>query len=251
MNFNDKGILNTLNISEVGITDGIIGWWPLNGDTKDYTENRNHGKNSGSTVTDGLNELCYEFDGVDDYIDIGDSQVLKLNSGGSICSWVNFNSFNGSSWSSTIVGKGYSSWPNHHYILFKESGTTRLLFSVSDGTNFIGTSGPKTPPLSLDTWYFVVATWDDLIKSIYLDGSLCQSISSDIMPIDSADPISIGKTGTSGYYTHGKIQDVRLYNRALTSEEIYILYDITNPRGSKMKIDKEGKIYIKGQIKEV
>ena len=64
---------------------------------------------------------------------------------------------------------------------------------------------------------------------------------------------TIGRYGTSTvYYTNGLIQDVRIYNRALSDKEIEILYNIFNPNINKtLQINKENIIYTKGSIKEV
>jgi hypothetical protein len=60
---NEKGILTTSNISEIGVTEGLIAWYPLNGDARDYSGNGNDGKVVGATVSAGLGQKCYQFDG--------------------------------------------------------------------------------------------------------------------------------------------------------------------------------------------
>ncbi len=212
----------------------IVGWWQFDeGEgsvAKDISGYSNDGTIHGATYVDGVpgkEGYALEFDGSGDYVDISNDDILKLSEGGTIGAWFKMDSWGGDSWSNTIVGKGGGGWANHHYILFKQSGTTNMLFSVSDGTNYLGTSGPKTPSLLLDTWYYITAVWNNTQKCIYLNGSLMQCVSSTIMPIDSAASVSIGRTGTSTYYFNGKIDDVRIYSRALTSEEINTLYTET------------------------
>lgn len=172
----------------------------------------------------GVGKYSLYFDGSNDFVNLGSSNNLILSSGGTISAWFKMTSWNGSSWSNTIVGKGSDSWANHHYILFKEQGTNRMLFSVSDGTNYLGTSGPRTPNLQLDKWYHIVATWDNAKKCLYLNGVQTQCVNSAIMPINSAGPVSVGRTGSSVYYMHGYVDDVRIYDSALSLAAIQEQY---------------------------
>ena len=59
----EKGIYNTVEISEVGVTEGLIALYPLNGDVKDYSGNGNNGTVVGATVAAGQGQKCYSFDG--------------------------------------------------------------------------------------------------------------------------------------------------------------------------------------------
>jgi prepilin-type N-terminal cleavage/methylation domain-containing protein len=220
----------------------IVGNWNFDEGSgsvaKDFSGYSNHGAIYGAVyssdtpqkaVGQGAGKYALSFDGIDDYVNVGSGINLKLSSGGTIEAWFKMDSWNGDSWSNVIVGKGGSGWPNHHYILFKESGTQHMLLSVSDGTNSLATGGPKTPTLDLNTWYHIIATWNDNQKCIYLDGDLKQCVASGIMPIDSAAPVSIGRTGSNSYYFDGVIDEVRLYSRALTASEVRRLYAESAP----------------------
>jgi len=60
----NNGVLETLDISEVSIVDGLVGWWPLNGNTKDISKNKNHGTIIGTIPeASGIEQLCYNFSG--------------------------------------------------------------------------------------------------------------------------------------------------------------------------------------------
>lgn len=64
------------------------------------------------------------------------------------------------------------------------------------------------------------------------------------------EQINIGLESEGGsYYWKGLIQDVRIYNRALTTEEVKINYDLTKPNGLKRITDSRGRIYFKERIK--
>lgn len=196
----------------------------------DVSGNSNNGALTNGPLFNTSNIGLINFDGVNDYIDLLSPTSLVLNSGGTIAAWCKWDSYNGSSWSNTIMGKGDSGWAAHHYILFKASGTNKLLFSVSDGTNYLNGSGPYTRDIPLNTWFYVVATWDTASKKIYYNSNLEQSVSSTIMPINSTSSVSIGRTGTNGYYLDGSISSLQVYNRALSASEIEQNYQAQKSR---------------------
>ena len=57
----------------------------------------------------------------------------------------------------------------------------------------------------------------------------------------------IAPRGSEGF--KGSLQDVRIYNRALTPEEVKINYELTKPNGPKRITDSKGRIYFKERIK--
>jgi hypothetical protein len=168
---------------------------------------------------------CLSFDGSNDYVDLGNNASLKLSQGGSLEAWFKINQF-ASGYGNTIIMKGDGpNWANLHYILFQDSGTNNIILSVSDGATH-GREGPTTSNLIKDTWYHVVGTWNDTTKCIYINGSLEQCVSSNVMPKDTMTSckVFIGKTHSNYYFFNGTIDEVKIYNRALSAEEINASY---------------------------
>ena len=90
--------------------------------------------------------------------------------------------------------------------------------------------------------------------NIYLNKAVLSTTStSTFSACDNKSIIGARRVSTTpGYYFNGKIQDVRIYNRALSDKEIEILYNLFNPNINKtLQINKENIIYTKGNIKEV
>ena len=74
-------------------TDGLVAWYPFNGNANDESGNGNSGTVNGATLTtdkDGNENSAYIFDGVDDYIDLGD-YIFNSPSQFSISLWVKLN----------------------------------------------------------------------------------------------------------------------------------------------------------------
>jgi len=244
-----SGTIEPTDISEVGITDGLVGWWPLNGNANDITVNGNDGTVSGATVSSGLDQLCYSFDGVDDYINLGSSSVFNFGS----------NDFSISCWLKTsvtgkrrcLVDKSRLDSSTGGYSLEVSTGNV-IAVEYFDGT----TPSPSlvgTKLITDNVWHHVVLVWvaaNILNRNIYIDGEV-DSISRNVdnTGIDSSNPLQIAATTISSTYNFGgSIQDVRIYNRALSAEEVKIQYELTKNR--VMNIDSTGKLYTAGKIIE-
>jgi hypothetical protein len=72
-------------------TNGLVGWWPFNGNANDESGNGNNGTVNGATLTTdrfGIANKAYSFDGVDDIISLQNSSNFNFNNGKAISFWV-------------------------------------------------------------------------------------------------------------------------------------------------------------------
>lgn len=230
-----NGVLNAKDFSEVGITDGLVAWYPLDGNARDYTMNRQDGTVNGASVAEGLGQGCYSFDGVDDYI--ATNAILVPSTVFTLSAWVNHTSANYigivEQYQSGINGRfTFRLYQNKIYVLFGDSSANYL------GANTL---------LAQDTWNHVTMVRDSNNDiSLYNNGIKDVNTYNNSIEINQSLPTKIG-----GNYQPfaGRIEDVRIYNRALTPEEIKILYDLT--KNKKTSFTSDGKVFIPGQLKEV
>lgn len=232
-----NGVLNAKDFSEVGITDGLVAWYPLDGNARDYTMNRNDGTVNGASVAEGLGQGCYSFDGVANYINIlGGSTIEPENL--TVSAWINMNT-------SASTGRNIfcTKWNGYS---FEIEATTRIPYFRLTGPGDCRSSSA----LILGSWQLLVGTFEKGVGSkIYLDGVLKGTTNTSIgITYTQNSVLNIGRYA-GGVYFNGLIQDVRIYNRALTPEEIKILYDLT--KNKKTSFTSDGKVFIPGQLKEV
>ncbi|MFA5129872.1 MAG: LamG-like jellyroll fold domain-containing protein [Patescibacteria group bacterium] len=71
-------------------------------------------------------------------------------------------------------------------------------------------------------WYFVATTYDGSRLSLYIDGSLDKSATA--ASVNPTTSVTIGNSGSGGQRVNGNINDLRIYNRSLTSEEVHRMY---------------------------
>lgn len=201
--------VNVLN-AEV-VTDGLVSYWNLNRETIQANIVRdilgsNHGTLNGEPkITEGKFGEAIEFDGVDDYIEIPDTATLRLDRTGAIEFWINIiqiNEYQG------ILIKALT-WTGSGYVLRYSSE-----YQFQGGWEWVDFH--EDGELIEAEWSHVVMTTDGESASLYQDGKLVVSEKTTVAA--STQPLIIGET--LGYFLNGIIDEVRVYDRLLSEEEI-------------------------------
>jgi hypothetical protein len=92
--------------------------------------------------------------------------------------------------------------------------------------------------IEFNQWYFIAATWKDDTASMYVDGVLIGKGYLQGPAQADEKPLQIGRDRPGGLeFFHGKIDDVLIYNRALSDEEIYAMYSGTYGTGDHLNVN--------------
>ncbi|MCP4493119.1 MAG: LamG domain-containing protein [Gammaproteobacteria bacterium] len=180
-----------------------------------------------STLDNGVIGQAITFDGLDDYIALPDDADLRPTTL-TISAWVKTNDL------SSIQGI-FSNWetnPNNAGFLFGLNSSGKVRFMVAKNT---GTSpsdydqAVATTTLTIDTYAHVVGTYDGTDIKIYVNGVLEDTVTFAAgLVYDSPSVVQIGsrEDTTFGHYQffNGTIDDVRLYDRAITQAEVSVIY---------------------------
>jgi len=180
-------------------------------------------KNAGNKPVENITVSLHQnqalsFDGVDDYVEVPDSPSLRLTTGLSMGFWI-FWPIDNIEWGQ-IIGKG-GGWGQKGYWL-AAPGSRGIYFEIVNAAGngvYFGWG-----PLSMNVWHYVVGTFDGSTMRLYVDGSLVGSAPQTDIGVNAAIPFRIAKHTTFGEYLQLKIDEVRIYNRALTTEEIQESY---------------------------
>jgi len=214
-------------IPEDTFTRGLVAYWSFDEGSGniayDASGNGNHGTIYGAKWTQGKIGGALSFDGVDDYVRVPDSDSLDITNAITIEAWVNC---------------GSSPAGNLRSIVRKES--TYALRFYSDGTLeglvWIGgrykSSGivPASIAWVPNRWVHWTFTYDGSSMKIYKNGILVMGPTAQTGAIDkTTNDLGIGGTGTGAYPFIGLIDEVRIYNRALSPEEIRFHYSRGGP----------------------
>ena len=212
---------------------GLVGYWPMRDgsgtEVRDYSDNGNHGTmtnmDAGTDWVQGKVGQALDFDGSDDYVNVGDVELTNVSI--SISVWVNSNTLV----NRPIVSKYRATGDQRSYALIISSGSV-LSFGVSeDGTtnanSWVSVQSTTTP--LTNQWYHVVGTFNNSTGSakMYVNGGReAETINTNVTSIyNTTRSLRIGNFESAGEkYTDGQIDEVRIYNRALLDEDVKLLY---------------------------
>jgi outer membrane lipoprotein-sorting protein len=205
-------------------TGKLVGWWKFDESTgtiaSDSSGNGNNGTLKGNPVwrpTGGVSGGAIELSGKGDYVEISNESAFDINGQITISAWVNITDVP-QEWTG-IVTKGDSAWR-----LSTSFAQNIFHFGVSSSAYLNGQA-------SVDSgqWHNVVCVYDGQKMSIYVDGKIDFSRPW-TGPIGTNDfPVCIGENiELKGRCFHGLIDDVRIYNYALSQDEITKLFSSAN-----------------------
>lgn len=180
---------------------------------------------NGATWTTGIDEEALSFDGVDDYITVNNAVDLNPTSALSLTAWVKWtiDPETGTQWASIINKNG-----DGQYRLQHNQRNTKFEFAIRTSSGNKWVESLTTP--QQDTWYFVVGTYDGSTVRIYVNGVLEQSTSHTGYLLTSTSPVNIARRAISNdRYFNGVIDEVSIWNKALSSTEIKEYYDLNKP----------------------
>ena len=178
----------------------------------DESENGNSGTISGATWTsDGKFGGALSFDGTNDWVEIGDAGSLDLTTGMTVEAWVKPSAAL-SGWS-TILSKERNRLA---YGLFagEDTGRSAGLIVISSEHTALG---DELPP---GVWSHLATTYDGTTLRLYLNGALSGSTSVSGSIRTSSGQLRIGGNSRGGRWFAGQIDEVRVYDRALSSAEL-------------------------------
>jgi hypothetical protein len=207
----------TINDVEEGVvTDGLVSYYKFDGDATDSI-----GTNDGSSVGDptystGILNNAVVLDG-NDYISVPANADQALSTY-SISMWVYFETSIPTGWVALLEHDRFG--PNN-YALFKTSGSNNIRFSYSQSQFVDGNDGVLTP----DTWHHIVGTFSGSQANLYIDNVLDNSATNSPSVTPTQDILTIGANNNGSEYFTGSIDEVRIYNRALTPAEITTLFN--------------------------
>lgn len=218
------------SVCHANTRDGLVGWWKIDeGNGNNIFDSSSNGNTGTFNSTPPWRKSCsrgncLNFDGTDDFINIGDKDVLDFGTNSfTYSAW-----FYGSSVNSFIINKRSASNTVGYDFLSGAGGIVgNMVCRIQDNTDAV--SSATWSGTGDEKWHLAVCIINRSSQeiSLYGDGVLIGSASS-ISAVDSVSngiPFQIGARNSAGAFYTGKIDDVRVYNRALTAQEIKDIYN--------------------------
>lgn len=213
-----QGVVTITNDDGGAPTAGLVAAYGFNENTGattvDASGNNLTGSISGATwTTAGRNGNALTFDGLNDMVTIADAAVLDVTRV-SLMAWVRPTSLG--DWRTAIIKESPAS--GLAYALYAEDQASRPAAYVNLGGNDREARG--TAALAVNTWTHIAMTFDGANLRVYVNGVLVrtQAFSGNI--VTSNLPLRVGGNNVWGEFFAGQIDDVRVYNRALSLAEV-------------------------------
>lgn len=244
-------------------------WLQFEGDVTDSSGNGTDGTAYGTpTYTEGRIEQAIELDGATQYVTlpytVGDALLTEA---GTAFSFGCFFRFDDTRTEMALVSKDSDLYPLARVgigyidfsILYAEAGKYYLYF---DGNDLAISSATSDTFLQPETWYHACFTWDGTTATLYVDGLAVGTDTSPAGYLDDNNAVQIGRRilgAIDSLYFNGLIDELLIYQGALSSDEVYALARTslititadaigpkTNPGLVKMESDK---LIIDGELK--
>jgi hypothetical protein len=224
---------------------GLVGHWTFDGkdmisNVADVSGQGNHGALQGQTSTTtaiGVIGQALSFDGSNDYVDLGQYTMVNTLSGASAVSasmWINFDTSSDATWSDAIIHINIGSGNAAFYVGLTGASDNVYVAGRSQNTDSLQ-SDSSSGTVTQGQWTHVVGILDYVNDQIsmaingVLEAPASATFGSNtLIPTSGGGPNDrIGDVDGSGDFPFdGLIDDVRIYNRALSAEEVTRLYNL-------------------------
>lgn len=217
-------------------TIGLVAFYPFNGNANDESGNLHNGTVQGASLATDRNgnlNKAYSFDGVNDYISVAHNSALNLIGNFSISVWYKSDGcLTPCGTYHTIINKrdesvAGDSWPWGVAISYIDGpkGEFQKIFASRRNNSNLDYQVSKSE-IQLNTWQHAVIVVNNNIQSIYIDSELDGTYTYAQGQPTSTENMIIGwNLRPDLEQFKGLIDDIRLYNRALTTEEILALFE--------------------------
>ncbi|NJL74532.1 MAG: choice-of-anchor C family protein [Saprospiraceae bacterium] len=216
--------VETTTCGEVALDKGLVAYYPFNGNSNDASGNNNNGTVKGATLTTdrfGTANRAYDFDGLNDYIEL--NRGLNLAKTYTVSAWVKLRKVQNEY--HTVIAKYETSRYGPYYF---GTYSNKAEIWISDGQG--GHKDHITEPIEIGKWEHLTWVGNETQASIYING---QKIGTYQVPLmtQNNDLVTIGRQAlylpqNNDYASlDGQIDDLRLYNRAFKDCEVEALYN--------------------------
>ena len=208
-------------------SNGLVGWWPFNGNANDESGNGNNGTVNGATLTSDRNgnaNSAYSFDGIDDNIFVG-SNFYDISIPHTVSMWLSIHDVQ-------MVGQ-YLWNTNPHtgeaFVYNWYAATNNVTYCLGNGlSGWSITCGQQQNYLTstINIWQLYTMTYSNGNWSIFINGQLSGTYVSNNLPAGLFSLVfgDISPSTLSHESLNGSLDDIGIWNRALTPQEITALY---------------------------
>jgi hypothetical protein len=233
-------------------TEGLIAYYPFNGNANDQSGNGNHGIVTGASLTTdrrGESISAYSFDGVNDGISVTGFNINPQSF--TISLWF-FARTDGDANSKELIQRSDPSNKNDwcwNISWYKKNGPSKVYSGVKTANGMVTDSADSAPK---NNWNHIIMTWDGSTKRVYVNGLLkrTKSLPGTSIDYNNKSGLFIGYDSEAGFF-NGKIDDIRIYNRVLSLSEMNQLNNEGETYSIKLLSPAGGEDFVAGANHEI
>ena len=220
------------SVANADIYDGLVAYWPLNGNADDAVAD-DHGTLQGNPqLVDGKIGSAVQLDGDGDYILVSPDSRLDITGSITLSAWIKVNAWNTDRYDN-ILYKQIADLSDRAYRLSRDASSNGVCLTLNSVGGEVKVRGATA--INDNEWHLVVGVFDmDATQwFLYVDGqedtgSVSGSASGNIKD-STGTPLYMGRDPTHGAAGDrdwiGLLDEVAIWNRALTSDEIGFLWN--------------------------
>ena len=236
----------TVTVQNAGstLTTGLVGYWPFDDASGTRAKDSSGYGNNGNLLGDaawgtGFLHGCLALDGQSGYVQVPSTPNLEqVTNAVTICAWVKFGTNivhtagDMQDVARKVISETNNPAPYSAYDLVVQdfgSGTFKARMGVTRASDSTRGTSDWGSAHTYGSWCHLAGVYDGSTVQIYVNGILESSVAFSGAVLQVAQPLCLGRYGTVGEAVDGLMDDLRLYNRALSAAEIQTLYSATSP----------------------
>ena len=205
--------------TEVGASDlttGLVAYYPFDGNANDASGNGNHGiENGGLGYVSGKIGSSAKFDGINDYVSVRHNSLLNLGKSFTLSIWVNIST--GANDAIRIIDKATGGTCDGWVFDTHDSSAPGLRMRLDVSCPWVNSKTAFLP----DQWQHLLVTVDNLKATFYLNGIVDGTGTISQVPSNTLDMyIGSAHPSSADSMFMGQLDEMRIYNRALSQSEI-------------------------------
>jgi hypothetical protein len=208
----------------LNLQTGLVGYWPFCGNANDASGNGNNGTVNGATLTTdrfGNQNSAYSFS--NNLISVPHNESLGIQQNGmqTVSAWINVV---GNQSVQHLIGKRPNGAQQFNWqVSFNYPANQGLTYTGN--LNFTNTGVVSNFNPQQNIWVHLVCVYNNGVWSIYVNGTLINSISTGLFYPDVNCPLTFGNAGSFQPF-YGSLDEIAIYNRVLSLSEIQQLYTL-------------------------
>jgi hypothetical protein len=240
--FNNLGADATANFTRLAALActpppaGLVAWYPGDGNTNDIVGGNDGTLQNGATFAAGHVGQAFSVDGVDDFVQVADNPAASVGNSVTVDAWVNLRAYSTGNDFSPVISKWNSLNgvnKRSYFLGINPEGNPRFVASAADGS-FASAISPGFNTVPLNTFTHIAGVFDSSAQTLrlYVNGverGVVTNVGFNTIG-DNDEPLLIGATDYGQFvnnrqFTNGLIDEVEVFNRALTQAEIQAIFN--------------------------